>query len=379
MCLTLADDEHFVKEQPMGKMKTMETRLIQKVLFVSLIYLIALPVILVSGYLFGSILCSWVTWRGNEFLYRPLKWVETYPFVLGVCLYLAGELIIILYFWKKTAGYLTEVSRAIAWIPEGGGRLLQLSPDIRELEVELNAVRNQIQTSRLQAKEAEQRKNDLVVYLAHDLKTPLTSVLGYLALLEESPELTLEQRSKYLGIAVQKANRLEELINEFFEITRFNLTSIELERRNISFTRLLEQTVFEFQPMLLPKELTCSLLAEKDYMAFCDLDKIQRVVDNLLRNAILYSDEGSEIILKLYETGNALVLKCENQGITIPPEKLERIFEQFYRLDSARTSTSGGAGLGLAIAKEIVRLHGGNIFAESSAGRTVFTVELPKI
>ncbi len=362
----------------MGRMKTMETRLMQKVLSVSLIYLVVLFVVLVSGYVSGRLLCGLVPWSGEEFLYRPLKWLEEHPFTMGICLYLLGELIIVLYFWKKTAGYLTEVSRAIEWIPEGGGRLLQLSPDIRELEVELNAVRNQIQTSRLQAKEAEQRKNDLVVYLAHDLKTPLTSVLGYLALLEETPELTAEQRSKYLGIAIQKANRLEELINEFFEITRFNLTTIELERRNINFTRLLEQTVFEFQPMFSPKGLTCSLSAEKDYMAFCDLDKIQRVVDNLLRNAILYSDEGSEIVLELHETASALVLKCINQGAEIPPEKLERIFEQFYRLDSARTSASGGAGLGLAIAKEIVRLHGGSIFAESSGGRTVFTVELPK-
>ena len=255
-----------------------------------------------------------------------------------------------------------------------------LPEELKEAEQQMNLLHQQVQKSRTQASEAEQRKNDLVVYLAHDLKTPLTSVLGYLALLEEALDLPKEQREKYLRIARKKAERLEELINEFFEITRFNLTSIELERQRINFTRLLEQTVYEFQLMLREKQLGCRLEAEPDVMFSCDLDKMQRVVDNLLRNAILYGYGGTELLITLKvvkQEEDCLELTVQNAGPTIPAGKLERIFQQFYRLDVARTSSTGGAGLGLAIAREIVQIHGGSITAESQNEVTVFRVRLP--
>ena len=128
--------------------------------------------------------------------------------------------------------------------------------------------------------------------------------------------------------------------------------------------------------MLQEKQLTCRLKAEREIMLTCDLDKIQRVVDNLLRNAVLYGYKDTEVLIEVAEAGS-VVLTCTNHGPTIPKEKLERIFEQFYRLDSARTSSTGGSGLGLAIAKEIVRLHGGTITAKSQDEVTTFRVELP--
>ena len=244
------------------------------------------------------------------------------------------------------------------------------------MEKQLNEVREKALRDRRAAKEAEQRKNDLVVYLAHDLKTPLTSVLGYLTLLRDEPQISEELRQKYLHIALDKAERLEELINEFFEITRFNLSEITLELRAVNLTRLLEQLTFEFQPMLREKDLRCRLEIAPDTVLRCDPNKMQRVFDNLLRNAVNYSTTGGEIAICCAQEDDQLHITVTNPGPTIPPEKLAHIFEQFYRVDPARGS-SGGSGLGLAIAREIVQHHGGTLTASSANDQVQFTVILP--
>ena len=214
------------------------------------------------------------------------------------------------------------------------------------------------------------------MYLAHDLKTPLSSVIGYLTLLHDEGEIAPALREKYLSIALDKANRLEDLINEFFEITRFNLSAIELQYGAADLSRLLEQLTFEFQPMLREKNLTCALSTPETFPIRCDANKLQRVFDNLLRNAVLYCYPGTEITVTAERVGNFAVVRFRNRGDTIPPDKLSRIFEQFYRLDTARSST-GGAGLGLAIARQITQLHGGSLTGESRDDTVTFTVTLP--
>ena len=273
--------------------------------------------------------------------------------------------------------YFYEINRGIdALIEENPGEVI-LSPELSLTERKINHIRHTLEQRKSEAAVAEQRKNDLVVYLAHDLKTPLTSVIGYLTLLRDERQISEELREKYLSISLEKAERLEDLINEFFEITRFSLSSITLEYSSVNLTRLLEQLTYEFQPMLSEKNLTCSLEMERDMTLRCDVDQMQRVLDNLLRNAVNYSFEGGTIRIGAAWEGDDMKIRFSNRGNTIPKEKLERIFEQFYRLDSARSSRSGGAGLGLAIAKEIVELHQGTITARSEDERIEFEVTLP--
>lgn len=256
---------------------------------------------------------------------------------------------------------------------------IRLSPEMKNIQDNLNLVREQALRNTLLAKEAEQRKNDLVVYLAHDLKTPLTSVIGYLTLLQAEPDLSPEFRARYTGIALNKALRLEDLINEFFEITRFNLTALTLEKERVHLSRMLEQIASEFLPVLAEKNLTWHTDITPGIELLCDPDKLERVFDNLIRNAVNYSYPSTEISLcmKLSDTAQSVIITISNHGKTIPPDKLARIFEQFFRLDSSRSSATGGAGLGLAISKEIVEQHGGRITAASRQESVTFTVTLP--
>lgn len=274
--------------------------------------------------------------------------------------------------------YFEEIGKGMDSLLQEKSEDISLTPELFELERRLNTVKHTIEKQKSDILTTEKRKNDLIMYLAHDLKTPLASVIGYLNLLRDEKEISDEVRDKYLSISLEKAERLEELINEFFEIARFNISDITLQYSRISLTRLLEQVLYEFDPMLKEKGLTGKLQAEQDVTLRCDANKIQRVFDNLLRNAVMYSDEGGEIEITVQsDPAQAVTITVSNYGDTIPEEKLNRIFEQFYRLDDARSTNSGGAGLGLAIAKQIVELHGGSIEAQSGEGQTRFCVTLP--
>ena len=253
------------------------------------------------------------------------------------------------------------------------------SRSFSDLEITLKDMKHEVYRSRMLAAESEARKNDLVMYLAHDLKTPLTSVIGYLSLLQESPELSTAQRAKYVGIALEKANRLEMLINEFFEITRFNLQQITLERNRIDLGMMVLQKADEFYPMCRERELEISVEIPQRIVMLADADKLARVLDNLLKNAVTYSYRGTVIRVGAQRRENNVMIRVRNECDEISPEKLARLFDKFFRADAARTSASGGSGLGLAIAKQIVELHGGTITAKSTPEHTDFTVVLPYV
>lgn len=272
-------------------------------------------------------------------------------------------------------GYFTKLSRGMDAILEGSAGEIQLPPELLALAGKMNAVKGMLQQQKHEMQLAEQRKNDLVMYLAHDLKTPLASSISYLNLLLDQKEIPQALREKYLSIALGKAERLEELINEFLDCAKFNLSHVTLQYSQVDLTRLLEQLVYEFQPFFAEKDLGCQLTLPETATLRCDGEKMQRVFDNLLRNAVLYSDDGSEIGITLQQQEDSVTIRFQNHGPTIPQEKLERIFEQFYRLDTGRSTS--GTGLGLAIARQIVTLHRGSLTAESEEALTTFAVTLP--
>lgn len=339
--------------------------------------LICFFILLVAFTLFAWKLCQNYIWQPYDIRYRILKFMKEYILLPFGASFLLGYVALTSYFFSKPLKYLDEIVMASEQLANPGETPIELPYAMKNIEDELNLVREQALRNVMLAKEAEQRKNDLIVYLAHDLKTPLTSVIGYLTLLNDEPDIPRESRGRYTGIALEKAQRLEDLINEFFDITRFNLTTLALEPERRNLSRMLEQIASEFTPVLSEKELHWQMDIAKDIEIYCDPDKLERVFDNLIRNAVNYSFPNTEIFLSMRQIGDHVVIGIRNHGKTIPPEKLGRIFEQFFRLDSSRSSYTGGAGLGLAIAKEIVELHGGVIRAESADEVVVFTVEIP--
>lgn len=280
-------------------------------------------------------------------------------------------------FMLRPLEHLDEVAEAAQKLAYPTDAPIILSGNLKNIENDLNRVREQTLQSLKSAQIADQRKDDMLVYLAHDLKTPLTSVLGYLKLIEDEQEIAPELVHKYSGIARTKAQRLEELINEFFEITRFRTHKLSLESVQTHLSRMLMQITYEFNPILAEKGLEWDLQIAENIEIVCDADKLERAIDNLIRNAVNYSYPNTKIFISLTQTSDGIRICVQNKGHTIPPEKLERIFEQFYRLDASRSSDTGGAGLGLAIAKEIVELHHGTIAAYSENDNVQFIIQLP--
>lgn len=344
--------------------------------------LLAMYIISIIGFVFllcvaayiAYYICEERIWYGTETLYPLLSWIHGHLIQVIIAISVIGAVGITYYFISEPLRYLDAVVVASEQLAHPTEEPIVLPQAMQNVEDELNLVREQALRNAVIAKEAEQRKNDLIVYLAHDLKTPLTSVIGYLMLLHDEPQISPQLRERYTGIALDKAERLEDLINEFFDITRFNLTALALEPQRINLSLMLEQIASEFLPVLADKQLRWRMEIAPDIELLCDPDKLQRVFDNLIRNAVNYSYSGTEISIILEQAEGVAKISIRNHGRTIPPEKLAHIFEQFYRVDSSRASATGGAGLGLAIAKEIVELHGGSIRVESADESILFEV-----
>lgn len=361
----------------MNKKKYLRSRFSKRIIIKYIITLIIYTAVIITGLIFCKAVLHTRYWYRYDIKWEILHWLDTYRYPVAVIVISVGWTLISFCYIKKLLNYLDAIISESGKLASPEGSQIELQPALNDVQNELNLLRERAKNSAAAAKEAEQRKNDLIVYLAHDLKTPLTSIIGYLSLLYDEPEIPLELRLKYTGISLEKAKRLEELINEFFDITRFNLTNISLETSCINFSRMVEQTAFEFNPIISEKGLTWQLDIEDNIMLSCDADKMERVLDNLIKNAVYYSYPDTPVKINLTKDNENIIFSIENKGKTISKEKLNRIFEQFFRLDSSRGTETGGAGLGLAIAKEIIELHNGKIYADSQNEHIIFTVKLP--
>lgn len=280
---------------------------------------------------------------------------------------------------NKIFSYVFAVSESADKLFDKNVEYINLPPEMVEVEKKLNHFKTEAIKNERLARENEQKKDELIVYLAHDIKTPLTSMIGYLSLLSEIKDMPQEQRNRYIDIVLDKSYRLEDLINELFDVARFNSEKIVLEKEEINLNLMLEQIADDFYPTLKEMNKKINFTSDEKTILYADPDKLSRVFNNLIKNAVNYSKENTDIDISILNKENQATVKITNKGKQIPKEKLDKIFEKFYRLDSSRTSKTGGSGLGLAIAKEIVELHGGRIYAESDMKETTFSVILPII
>ncbi|MFD0710454.1 sensor histidine kinase [Paenibacillus sp. GCM10027626] len=275
-------------------------------------------------------------------------------------------------------------SRKIMKIMDSLDCILDNSADDILLPAEFSDLQNRLNLIKTKNREQQhlmeieaQKKSDTLTYLAHDIRTPLASVVGYLSLLCESPDMPSEQRNKFIKIAFEKVLKFENLIDEFFDITRYSLSDKAVVKKEVDLCFLIEQISDEFYPLLQQKELQLNLDIPDHLFVFVDAEKIARVFNNVLKNAITYSFPQGIIDVIVQKSSEHITANIKNRGETIPNDKLERIFDKFYRTDESGNSGKSGAGLGLAIAKEIMRMHNGAISAESFEETTAFTLTLP--
>mgnify|MGYP004604844529 FL=1 len=292
-------------------------------------------------------------------------------------IWVIGILVLLYRLLKKVFGYIDEVGKATEDLVNKDVEYIELPDELEEIQKRMNHLKRESEKNEKLAKENEEKKDELIVYLAHDIKTPLTSMIGYLSILDEIDDMPKKKQKNYISIALDKSYRLEDLINELFDVARFNSEKIVLEKEELNLNLMLEQIIDDFYPTLREVNKSIKLNYDEPISINGDPDKLSRVFNNLIKNAISYSKEESEIVINLKKDNNNAIVEVINKGKQISKEKLSKIFEKFYRLDSARTSRTGGSGLGLAIAKDIVELHNGTIIVESNEEETTFRVMLP--
>lgn len=297
--------------------------------------------------------------------------------------FIVGYVGITFYYWRKVWSYLEEVLDGMKVLRKKDNAVVKLSPPLGEMEKQMNEIKMEMLSANRAVDLAEQKKNEMVTYLAHDIRTPLTSMIGYLSIMKDMPDMPEKKRMEFVDAVFDKSLHLEQLVNQFFEITQYNMQKISIKKQDIPLEYLLVQLTDEFYPMIEEKGNTVKLDVEKDMVCYIDPEKMSRVFGNLLKNALNYSYPKTEITIQAKSVQKKkerrdIIVFC-NEGDDISKEQLNTIFQKFVRLDEARTSDGSGTGLGLSIAREIVLLHGGNIWAESQGGKIQFFVEIPSM
>lgn len=322
-----------------------------------------------------------VTYAGGQQMQRDLSSynnIRALKYPVAITLFLSGILVIMAFAIRKSLRYFDDLFVSLRAVLVDKGASLKLPSELSLAEESINDIKRKNDAEQRAAVAAERRKNELVAYLAHDTKTPLTSITGYLTLLEEAPDMPVEQRRRYAHVALSKAYRLDAMLDEFFEITRYNLGAISIERERFDLALFCYQVAEDFYPEAESRGIDLKVNATEGETVFADATKMARVLSNVIKNAVAYADPDSTISIDAHaKSDGAFKIEVSNRGREISPEHLKRIFEKFYREDDARATRQGGAGLGLAIAREIVAAHNGTIDATSENGVTRFVIDIP--
>jgi len=313
----------------------------------------------------------------------PISWVVNRVGSTPVMV-VAGGILFLVYFFiysSKILGYLGEITRGLQEIAKGNLNYTIVTKSTDELGTvaeHFNQMTEKLRNSIEEERNAERTKNELITGVSHDLRTPLTSVLGYLELIETDRYNDEVELRYYTNIAYEKTKNLKKLIDRLFEYTSLSGEGIELQLKKVNIYGFLKQLAEEFIPQLSKAGMSCRMAAEDDGLFIqADGHQLMRAYENLFSNAIRYGGKGEYVDIRISKDDNAVVVEIVNYGEPIAARDLPFIFERFYRADRSRSSQNGGTGLGLAISKSIIELHDGQITARSNRKETVFETRLP--
>jgi len=315
----------------------------------------------------------------------PISWVVNRIGSMPVMVVI-GCILFLFYFFvfsSRILGYLEEITRGLQEIAKGNLNYAIVAKSTDELGTvaeHFNQMTEKLRNSIEEERNAERSKNELITGVSHDLRTPLTSVLGYLELIETDRYKDEVELRYYTNIAYEKSKSLKKLIDRLFEYTSLSGAGIDLQLKKVNIYGFLKQLTEEFIPQLTKAGMSCRITAEDDGLFIqADGNQLMRAYENLISNAIRYGGKGKFIDIRIGKDDNAVVVEIVNYGEPIAAKDLPFIFERFYRADQSRTSQNGGTGPGLAIAKSIIELHGGQIAARSDRKETVFETRLPQL
>ena len=328
-----------------------------------------------------SMIGQYAAERGMEnslvlLFYRPGTMIVLLYVLLGIGVFSVSFLLL----QSRSMRYISRISSAMREIAEGDLNItldVEGDDEFADMAENLNNMVEELRQLMDKERESERTKNELITNVAHDLRTPLTSIIGYLELLSGPVKLNEEMQKKYLDITYKKSKRLQKLIEDLFGFTKLNYGKISMKVSKVDIVKLLSQMLEEFYPNFMEKNLAYELQSNVTAKVItADGNLLARLFDNLINNAIKYGAEGKKIIVKVDATDTVVTVSVTNFGYVIPKEELPLLFEKFYRVEQSRSVNTGGTGLGLAIAKNIVDMHGGTIGVTSDLNGTVFTVKL---
>ena len=328
-----------------------------------------------------SMIGQYAAERGMEnslvlLFYRPGTMIVLLYVLLGIGVFSVSFLLL----QSRSMRYISRISSAMREIAEGDLNItldVEGDDEFADMAENLNNMVEELRQLMDKERESERTKNELITNVAHDLRTPLTSIIGYLELLSGPVKLNEEMQKKYLDITYKKSKRLQKLIEDLFGFTKLNYGKISMKVSKVDIVKLLSQMLEEFYPNFMEKNLAYELQSNVTAKVItADGNLLARLFDNLINNAIKYGAEGKKVIVKVDATDTIVTVSVTNFGYVIPKDELPLLFEKFYRVEQSRSTNTGGTGLGLAIAKNIVDMHGGTIGVTSDLNGTVFTVKL---
>lgn len=279
---------------------------------------------------------------------------------------------------------------------------IELVYEYKNLAMNVNTLASSMSQALSQRIESEKTKNELMNNIGHDIRTPLTAVIGYLSLLKNSPDLPKDEIQSYINISYEKSKRLELLVNDLFEYTSSQQSTATMSYQSLNIASFIEQAVSDFYLEAEEKGIDIEIIVSPSTLVGeLDPDKMARVFTNLVSNALKYGTGASRIMITAHQQSHAdfkytvplsqqrdieklknvtswLLFEVKNNGELLPVEELTRIFRRSYRSDSSRNSKQHGSGLGLAIVKNLVKLHCGQVYAKIDHNDMVFCIQIPQ-
>lgn len=358
------------------KNKTIYIRKVYKYIFTQFLYLL---ISFISSYILFKVI-----YKIALAIVPHILWAIEYTFMSQyVYIIIVALLAIVIYIIisHKKIDKMASLIESVEMIAKGDleKRIdIELNDDIGNFANSINSIIERLKNITEQERKAQQVKNDLITNISHDLRTPLTSIIGYLHLIEEDKYKDEVHLRYYTKIAYEKSKNLNIIINDLFELTKLQNKSLPLNKINMNLVELINQVIsfMEYQLSQCNMKVRTNFSNDK-LIIYADSDKIVRVFENLINNAMKYGNDGKYIDIVTKKENDNAVVEIINYGQPIPQPDIPFIFDRFYRVEKSRNRNDGGSGLGLAITKNIIEIHDGNILVNSNSDSTTFKIILP--